>query len=381
MALAALAALVPMATIVVAFVPAEQWFAKAVPSTDDPAVLTDVPAPYAIVPASAQAVDDRISFGELEGVAQVDEDRRGDLLFVTVSEPPQSLLSAWAGSGQPDFTPLTHEEKYGGATPAQQQSVSIQMMRTAEQVAQFVALRAVGFADAELVPGEVVVEQVLCLEDDGQRCTRFAPADEALDPGDKLLRADGIELDTVDDLSTALADNEPGDTVSLDIERAGEPAPRTVEVELIDAPDGSGRTIVGFYPFDTASVSLPFELDIDTGSIGGPSAGLAFTLTLIDELSAGDLTGGADVAVTGSIGVEGQVGAIGGLAQKVSAVRQLGIDTFLVPASQSEASLEAAREVAGDDVELVLVATLDEALTALRERGGDVVEPYPANQG
>lgn len=380
MALAALAALVPLGAVVAAFVPADRWFDKEVPSPDDPAVLNDVPAPYAIVPASAQPVDDRISFGELEGVAQVDEDRQGDLLFVTVSEPPQSLLSAWAGSGRPDFTPLTHEEKFGGATPAQQQSVSIQMMRTAEQVAQFVALRAVGFADTELVPGEVVVEQVLCLEDDGQRCTRFAPADDELDPGDKLLRADGIELDTVDDLSTALADNEPGDTVSIEIQRAGEPDPRTVEVELIAAPDGSGRTIVGFYPFDTASVSLPFELDIDTGSIGGPSAGLAFTLTLIDELSAGDLTGGADVAVTGTIGVEGQVGAIGGLPQKVSAVRQLGIDTFVVPAGQSEASLAAAREIAGDDVELIPVATLDEALAALRDRGGDPVEPYPANE-
>ena len=229
------------------------------------------------------------------------------------------------------------------------------------------------------MPGEVVVEQVLCLEDDGRVCTKWAPADENLDPGDKLLRAEGQELRTVDDLVEVLADNEPGDTVELEIERAGEDGPRTVEVELIDAPGDPGRTIVGFMPFDTTSVRLPFEMDIDTGRIGGPSAGLAFTLTLIDELSEGNLTGGGNVAVTGTIGLDGEVGAIGGLPQKVSAVRQVGVEHFLVPASQSESSMARAREVAGDDVELIPVATLDEALAALERLGGDPVVPYTAN--
>lgn len=379
-ALGGLAALVPLAVTAAAFVPAQVAYDKPVPDAVDPDGLASAGTPYAIVPASANPVDERISFGALEGVATVDEDRQGDILFVTVSEPAQSLLSAWVGWGRPDYTPLTYEERFpGGATPSQQRSVSLQMMRSAEQVAQFVALQAVGFEDARLVPGEVVVEQVLCLEVAGQTCTRFAPADEVLDAGDKLLRADGIELNTVDDLQTALADNEPGDTVSVEVERAGENDPITVDVELIEAPDGSGRTIVGFYPFDTASVELPFELDIDTGTIGGPSAGLAFTLTLIDELSDGDLTGGGQVAVTGTIGVEGQVGAIGGLPQKASVVRQLGIDTFLVPAGQTEESLAAAREVAGDELEIVPVATLDEALAALVEHGGDPVQPFAEN--
>ena len=147
-----------------------------------------------------------------------------------------------------------------------------------------------------------------------------------------------MQVATVEDLVAELTGKEPGDVVELAIERP-EAGPQTVSVELIASPDDPERTIIGFVPFDTASIELPFEIDIDTGRIGGPSAGLAFTLTLIDELSEGDLTGGIDVAVTGEIGVDGSVGAIGGLPQKVSAVKQVGVDHFLVPASQGEEQL------------------------------------------
>ena len=116
---------------------------------------------------------------------------------------------------------------------------------------------------------------------------------------------------------------------------------------------------------------LPFEIAFDTGQIGGPSAGLAFTLTLLDELTEGDLLGGVDVAVTGTMQLDGSVGPIGGLPQKVSAVRQAGISHFIVPAGQSEADMASAREIAGDDVELIVVANIDEALAALERLGGD----------
>ena len=119
---------------------------------------------------------------------------------------------------------------------------------------------------------------------------------------------------------------------------------------------------------------MPFELDIDTGRIGGPSAGLAFTLTLIDELTPGELTGG-EHRHHREIGLDGTVGAIGGLRQKASAVSQVGVDVFLVPAAQGEEQLAQAREIAGDDVEIIPVATLDEALAALEELGGDPVVP------
>jgi PDZ domain-containing protein len=162
----------------------------------------------------------------------------------------------------------------------------------------------------------------------------------------------------------------------MQIERPGE-GETEVDVELTASPDDPDRTIVGFYPFDTRVVELPFELDIDTGSIGGPSAGLAFTLTLIDELTPGELTGGGRVAVTGTIELDGSVGAIGGLRQKASAVAQTGVDVFIVPAAQSEEDIAAAQEAGGPDLRIIPVATLEDAIMVLEELGGDPIPPPP----
>jgi len=180
-------------------------------------------------------------------------------------------------------------------------------------------------------------------------------------------------LESVDDLIEVLADRSPGDLLSVRVERRGSD-PFEAEVELISVPDEPDRTIVGFIPFDTRRIELPFTVDIDTGSIGGPSAGLAFTLTLIDELSPGELTGSTQVAVTGAINLDGSVGAIGGLRQKASAVDQAGIEVFLVPAAQREDDIEAAR-AAAPDLQIIPVATLDEALEVLVDLGGDPIDP------
>jgi Lon-like protease len=94
-------------------------------------------------------------------------------------------------------------------------------------------------------------------------------------------------------------------------------------------------------------------------------------MTLIDELSPGDLMGGGKVAITGTIDINGNVGAIGGLASKASAVQQIGVKYFLVPTDQGERNIAEARAVVGDDVEIIPVATVDEALAALERIGGD----------
>jgi PDZ domain-containing protein len=111
---------------------------------------------------------------------------------------------------------------------------------------------------------------------------------------------------------------------------------------------------------------FPFDVVIDTGDVGGPSAGLAFTLAIIDDLTPGDLTGGAKVAVTGTIAGDGSVGPVGGTGQKAAAVRAGDYDAFLVPSADYQAALGRA-----GDVEVVAVDTLDEALAALADLGGN----------
>lgn len=336
------------------------------------------PAPYALTPASADPVNDRVVFGDLpDGVERYDTSQ--DIYFVTVTSPSQSVLSWFAGRDEPAFSLLTEEDKYGVRTPNQRRELNLQMMRTAEQEAQYVALSTLGY-DVEITPGQVIVGDVLCktANDDGSECIEYFPSDEQIDPADHIVEADGVTLDTVQDLSDVLADKRPGDEVELVIDRPGV-GEQTVTVELSASPEDPERTIVGFVPFDTASIQLPFEVDIDTGDIGGPSAGLAFTLTMIDELSSGDLTGPQNVAVTGTISLDGSVGAIGGLTQKVSAVYQNGVRVFLVPASQPELDdpdrMQRLLAAGHGEVEIVPVATLDEALAALEDLGGDPLVP------
>ena len=334
----------------------------------------EIATPFARTPASAQPVDDRLVFGDLGDAAQ-QFPPTGDIFFVTVTEPSQSVLSWFAGREEPAVQFLTEVEKFGVQTPQQRRRFALESMRTSAQEAQFVALQRVGY-DVEILPGDVLIQDMVCLEanDDSSECIRFSPSDEVLDPGDRILEVDGQEIDGVEDLGQLLGGLAPGDVVSMRIDRP-EVGELVVDVELTVSPADPDRTIVGFYPFDTRRIELPFELDIDTGTIGGPSAGLAFTLTLVDELTEGELTGGGRVAVTGTINLDGTVGAIGGLRQKASAVAQTGVDVFLVPAAQSDADIEAARLAGGDDLQIVPVATLDEAIDALVAIGGDPIPP------
>jgi PDZ domain-containing protein len=329
-------------------------------------------APYARTPASALPVDERVKVGDL-GDAAEQFPPEGDIYFVTVMHPQQSVLSWLVGKNEPAIEFLTKEDVFGFRTPSQRRTLDLASMRSSEQVAQYVALQRIGY-DVSLVLGEVLIEDIVCLvpNAEGTDCETWSPSDAVLDPGDKILAVDGEPIATTDDLTAVLDGKSPGDVVSMQIERpdAGQ---LDVEVELTAAPDEPERTIVGFYPFDTATVDLPFELSIDTESIGGPSAGLAFTLTLIDELTEGELTGGGEIAVTGTIQLDGTVGPIGGLRQKASAVAQMGVDVFIVPAAQGEEDIAAARDAVGGEVEIIPVETLDEALAALEAIGGDPI--------
>ncbi len=336
--------------------------------------------PFARTPASAQPVADRITFGDLGDQAE-QYPPEGDVYFVTVTEPSQSVLSWLLGRDHPAIQFLTNEEKYGVQTPQQRRTFALESMRTSEQVAQYVALQRVGF-DVQLLAGDVLIEAMVCLvpSADGTECETWSPSADVLEPGDRIIEVEGQTLEGVEDLSRILVGKAPGDTVTMKIERAGT-GTLDVEVELTASPEEPDRTIVGFYPFDTRRVVLPFELNIDTGSIGGPSAGLAFTLTLIDELTPGELTGGGQVAVTGTIQLDGSVGPIGGLRQKASAVAQAGVKVFLVPLAQGEEDIAAARLAGGDDLVIITVSTVEEALTALERLGGDPIPPPPPAPG
>ena len=116
---------------------------------------------------------------------------------------------------------------------------------------------------------------------------------------------------------------------------------------------------------DQLRVKFPVDIVINAGDVSGPSGGLAFTLTIIDKLTPGDLTGGAKVAVTGEIDAVGNVGEVGGVPQKAVAARAAGATLMIVPVPE----VKDARSKAGS-MKVVGVRTLDEALAVLRRNGG-----------
>jgi PDZ domain-containing protein len=145
-------------------------------------------------------------------------------------------------------------------------------------------------------------------------------------------------------------------------------APRRVSVRLASDPEKAGRAILGVAELTSRNqvFSFPLDVRIDSGEIGGPSAGLAFTLGLIDLLTPGELTGGAPVATTGTIDLDGTIGPVGGVVQKTVAVRRAGAKLFLVPSAE----YTDARAHAGDGLRVEKVDTLDDALRALATLAG-----------
>ena len=329
---------------------------------------------WELAPGEATEVSPLITFAGVDGGTAPDRfDVDEGIRFVTAFGGRMTALDAALGALDPWVEVETYEEHFGDLTPSERQRLGYQSMVGAKQIAEYVAALKLGL-EAELTEGKVIVEELVCegtLPETGAAC-------DVLTVGDTITAIDGTPTPNLTELSEAMEDREIGEEITVTVvpHGAADGAPtedRTVT--LMADPDTGERAIIGIVPADTRTVTLPFEVTISTSDIGGPSAGLAFTIALLDELTDGDLTGNGRVAATGTIAEDGSVGAIGALAQKAVAVRDAGATLFLVPASQSPEEIADARRAAGSGVKIVAVATLDEALAALRDNGGD---PLPS---
>jgi PDZ domain-containing protein len=192
-----------------------------------------------------------------------------------------------------------------------------------------------------------------------------APAAEVLEDGDAVVAIDDHPVNGLAALRTQLATHKPGDSVTLTIERGS--VTKDVTIKTVAAP-GTDRPIIGFTPDLQATFKdVHVKIGIDPADVGGPSAGLAFTLGIVDRLTPGELTGGKTVAVTGTIDGFGHVGPIGGIQQKIAGAERAGATVFLAPASECED----ARAVAPSSMTLVKVTTLKGALDALEAINND----------
>ena len=272
----------------------------------------------------------------------------GQIYFVDVLERRASELESlfpWLHDGA-TLVPAQALVPPGESDQAARQA-DLRAMQVSQQIAAAVALRHLGYHVVARPSGVIVAE-----------VEAGSNAERLLRPEDVIVGVNGAATPTIAKLRSVLAPVHPGDVVTLRIRRGSQPL--TVRVKTIASPVEKGRAIVGFAPDQAANIKLPINVQIDAGNVGGPSAGLAFTLEVLAELGH-DPTHGYNVAATGEIELDGAVAPIGGVRQKIFGVRAAGAQVFLVPAGDNAA---VARRYAGN-VKVIPVTSFEQALRAL----------------
>jgi len=184
------------------------------------------------------------------------------------------------------------------------------------------------------------------------------PSAGKLQSGDAIDAVNGIPVANVDQFTSMLKDTKAGQEVVIDYRRKNGP-PGTATITLGSKPDRD----FGYLGVAVLNAPwAPFKIDFNLANVGGPSAGLMFSLAVVDKLTTGDLNGSKFVAGTGTISSDGKVGSIGGITHKMLAARDAGATVFLVPAD----NCSEARTGNEDGLDLVKVDSLGQAVDALR---------------
>lgn len=256
-------------------------------------------------------------------------------------------------------------------------------MSDSQEYAEVAALRALGWTIPAAPTGAVITA-----------VASGTPAARAgLQVGDEITAINGAAVTTGCSLIGRLDSLAAGTKVRVTLRRGTfsatgvlhRGAPTTVTATTVASPHvnaatgcaqfpRSGPSYLGVVPEDGVTYSLPGKISVDTANIGGPSAGLAMTLTLIDQLSRGSLTGHHVIAATGTIDPSGAVGDVGGVAEKTIAVENAGAQYFFVP----RVEVTTARAVANSRLHIIGVTSLSQVLSDLRKLGGAAPVPLTA---
>jgi PDZ domain-containing protein len=298
---------------------------------------------YLLLPDEAKPLADLV---EVEGERPDDE---GGIYYVDVVVRKASLLEEQIGALRPEGADVVPEHAIvpPGSSFQERRQRNLQAMDLSQQIAAAVALRELGYEVDSEPDGALVVA-----------VASDAPAAGKLEATDVIVGVDGDEVRTPDDLRRLIARRDVGETVRLRV-RSGE-STRSVEVGTTASPEDPERPIVGIQVEQFAEIDVPVDVDIDLGNVGGPSAGLAFALDVVEELRGG-VDGGNRVAATGELRLDGTVAPVGGVAQKTIGARRAGADVFLVPAGDNAA---VARRYA-KGLRVIAVESFQQALRAL----------------
>jgi Lon-like protease len=323
--------------------------------------------PYVIIsPGSATPLDSSVV--QIEGATTYPHDDSVRFLTVQVTTHDPNVWRVVTSWLDPDRDVEKRSTVVGCLTDNENRTFNTQLMDQSQNDAKYLALTRLGYS----VPADPVKIRII-------EVCRDAPAYGSLETGDQVLAVDGQDVTDVTEVGQFVQAHHPGDRVSVTFSRGGTTRTASVTAGKASA-DGrkclpargstSGKTCLGVTSEEFVTYQFPVDITINTQLVGGPSAGLAFTLAIIDDLTPGALTGGKRVAVTGTINADGSVGEVGGVEQKAITARTNGVQLMIVPKGE----VADARRGAGN-VRVVGVGTVDEALAALQRAGGVEVPP------
>lgn len=281
----------------------------------------------------------------------------GELRLTTVAVTDEITLLGGLGMWISGRYALAPRELYypPGESDEDVKQENVKQFEDSQSTAETAALKYLRDTDkkwADQIDMEVVIKEI----------TTGGAADGLLDAGDQLITVNGAKVTDAASVRAALSDTRPGDDIQVTYLRKDAKA-KTGTVTLGRADDGRTQGFMGLVPADMADAG--FDIDILLTDVGGPSAGLIFSLAIVDRLTEQDLTDGQLVAGTGEISADGTVGPIGGIGFKLLAAQEDGAKIFLVPAHNCT---EAVADQP-DGLQLVKVGTLSDAVSALRMIG------------
>jgi Lon-like protease len=293
---------------------------------------------FSVGPGPAREVIPRI---DIDGRRTFES--RGRLMLTTVNVGRVNAFGAFDAWVDPMVDVLSEREILSpGQTDRQYRQQSSTEMDESKIAAVAFALRRLTEYPREHGDG-VLVQDVV----------EGAPASGRLFPGDHILAADGEPIDELEEMRTAIRNVGTRRDLRLTVESGDER--RTVSLRPI-RPRGADAPIIGVVLVE----SFPFDIRIDSGDVGGPSAGLMWALGVVELLTPDDLTAGRSVAGTGVIDLDGGVHPVGGIEHKIFAAERAGAEIFLLP----RANLVDARGAA-EDIVLVPVDRIEQALDFL----------------
>ncbi len=292
-----------------------------------------------------------VDLKEIVTVENFEDGENGTFFLLTVTQNQANLFAAAYGYLHPQMR-LNPKERVipRDMDEKEYRELLREYMSESKHIAQVVALRRAGY-DVDINSDGVKVIDFL----------ENAPAEGTLQVGDIIQNVDHTPVMLASEVQLLVKEGKVGEEVIIDIMRNAENL--RLSVPTGPHPEDQEAPFLGIYIQTlTWEPVLPLGITMDTGNIGGPSAGLMFVLELLNQLTPEDLTAGNMIAGTGTIDLDERIGRVGGVPQKVFAAENAGIDYFLVPVNNY-----ADAKMAAQNVQLVPVSELEEVLQFLSD--------------